>query len=130
MLNWESEKMTKRRKERNYPGLSISFPILNLDSDRLTYVQSLIRELSELKTDVITTGETGKRWAIGFGPTISLYDFGQYFLSVPQFLWLQNAKTGLDNPNIFFHFNSLFSLNIKSLKILWKVLNNSCPLKR
>lgn len=76
MLNWESEKMTKRRKERNYPGLSISFPILYLDSHRLTHVQSLIRELSELKTDVITTGETGKRWTIGFGPTISLYDFG------------------------------------------------------
>lgn len=50
-------------------------------------------------------------------------------LSVPQFPQLQSEKGGQDNPFTLFHFNSLFSPTITSLKALWQALNNSCPLK-
>lgn len=88
-----------------------------------THSPSFIRRLSELKADAITAwrGKSGWSWLF-----YTIVWFGAIFLSMTQFILLQIEKVGLDNPDIPSHFNGLFSLNIKSLKIL----NNSCPLER
>lgn len=92
-----------------------------------THCPSFIQRLSELKTDAIIVwqGMSGRSWLF-----YTIVWFGAIFLSTPQFILLQIEKVGLDHPDIPSHFNGLFSLNIKSLKIGSKVSNNSCPLKR
>ena len=127
-LNWESEKVMKRRKERNSPGLSVLVPILKFRFRKpKTHCPSFIRRLSELKTDAIIVWQGMSGWPWLF---YTIVWYGEIFLSTPQFILLQIEKVGLDCPDIPSHFNGLFSLNIKSLKIGSKVSNNSCPLKR